>query len=241
MFPDGSSMVISGASSGIGRALAQRMSAEGARLVISGRDDKRLRRVADALPGPVACIVGDIADPVTSARIVDLAIAEYGRIDAVLANAGLYLPDPGWQVPASRVHDLVSANVLGVMHLVHAALPLLIEQAAGDVLITGSVSGHQAISWEPVYSASKHALTAFTHATRQQLLGTGVRVGAVAPGIVLNELWGVGDGDSGIEEKVAAGAGIRSEDVADAVCFMLSRPAHVTIRDLVILPTNQPI
>ena len=239
--PDPRTMIISGASSGIGRALAQRMSAEGAQLVISGRDESRLSQVAAALPGPVVTLAGDIADPATSTSLVDLAVAQFGGLDVVLANAGLYLPDPGWQVPATRVHDLITANVLGVMHLVHATLPRLIAQGSGDVVITGSVSGHQAISWEPVYSASKHALTAFTHATRQQLVGTGVRVGAVAPGIVLNELWGVGQGDDGIDAKVAQGAGIRSEDVADAVWFMLTRPAHVTIRDLVILPTNQPI
>ncbi len=77
--------------------------------------------------------------------------------------------------------------------------------------------------------------------TRQQLVGTGVRLGAVAPGIVLNELWGVDEDDTSIDAKVAAGEGMRSSDVADAVMFMLRTPRHVTIRDLVMLPTNQEI
>lgn len=107
--------------------------------------------------------------------------------------------------------------------------------------MTSSVSGHQVIPWEPIYSATKHAVQTFVPGTRQQLIGTGVRLGSVAPGIVLNELWGVNRDDSSIEEEVAAGRGMRSEDVADAVLFMLRQPRHVTIRDLVMVPTNQEI
>jgi ribitol 2-dehydrogenase len=116
----------------------------------------------------------------------------------------------------------------------------MLARGEGDILVTSSVSGHQAIHWEPVYSASKHALQAFVHGLRRQLAGTGVRAGAVAPGIVLNDLLGVSD-PAEIADKVARGEGIRSEDVADAVAWMLTRPRHVTIRDLVILPRDQPI
>jgi ribitol 2-dehydrogenase len=79
------------------------------------------------------------------------------------------------------------------------------------------------------------------HTLRRQLIGTGVRVGAIAPGVVLNELWGLTEGDEGIAQKVSDGTGILSSDVADAVVFMLTRPPHVTIRDLVILPSAQEI
>jgi ribitol 2-dehydrogenase len=130
--------------------------------------------------------------------------------------------------------------VNGVVRTVRAALPHLLERGSGDIIVTSSVSGHQAIHWEPVYSASKHALQAFVHGVRRQLAGTGVRIGAIAPGIVLNDLWGVSD-DGEIADKVARGEGIRSEDVADAMLYMLTRPRHVTIRDLVILPREQPI
>ena len=101
-------------------------------------------------------------------------------------------------------------------------------------------SGHQAIHWEPVYSASKHALQALTHALRRQLVGTGVRIGAVAPGVVLNDLW-KDAGEAAVTAGAAAGTGLRSEDVADAVLYMITRPRHVNIRDLVLLPTNQEI
>jgi ribitol 2-dehydrogenase len=106
--------------------------------------------------------------------------------------------------------------------------------------VTSSISGHQAIHWEPVYSASKHAVQAFVHGLRRQLLQNGVRVGAVAPGMVLNELWGVEDPEE-IERRAAAGEGLRSEDVAEAIIFMLTRPRNVTVRDLVMLPRRQDL
>ena len=136
--------------------------------------------------------------------------------------------------------QLISTNVTGVFRLVHAALPHLLSQKSGDILITSSISGHQAIHWEPIYSASKHAIQSFVHGLRRQLLTTGVRVGAVAPGMVLNELWGITD-PAEIDRKVAQGAGLRSEDVAEAIIFMLTRPQNVTIRDLVMLPRAQDL
>jgi len=238
---DGKVAIVTGASSGIGRACAIALDAVGIHLVIVGRDPERLVAIRPALTREPVVIAGDVADPKTSARARDAALDRFGRLDILLANAGLYLPDRGWEVPPDRVSSIVTTNVLGVMHGVHAVLPTLIGQGAGDIVVTSSVSGHQVIPWEPIYSATKHAVQTFVHGTRQQLIGTGVRLGAIAPGIVLNELWGVNAGDTSIEDEVAAGRGIRSEDVADAVLYMLRQPRHVTIRDLVMLPTNQPI
>jgi ribitol 2-dehydrogenase len=96
------------------------------------------------------------------------------------------------------------------------------------------------LHWEPVYSATKHAVQSFVHGVRRQAAPSGVRVGEISPGVVLNELWGYND-QASIDAKVATREGIRSEDVADAVHFMLTRPPNVTIRDLVILPQNQDI
>ena len=211
------------------------------RLVIVGRDRGRLAAVVPALAHEPVIVAGDVADPDTMARARDAALERWGRLDVLLANAGLYLPDKGWEVPAARIDEIVRTNVLGVMHGVHAVIPTFIDQGSGDIVVTSSVSGHQVIPWEPIYSSTKHAIQAFVHGTRQQLVGTGVRLGAVAPGIVLNELWGVNSQDRTIDEEVAAGRGMRSEDVAEAVLFMLGQPRHITIRDLVMVPTNQQI
>src|SRR5260370_40081784 len=120
----------------------------------------------------------------------------------------------------------------------HAVLPAMLAQGSGDILVRSSISGHQAIHWEPVYSASKHAVQSFVHGLRRQLLRKGIRVGAIAPGMVLNELWGIHDEDE-IIRRAELGEGLRSSDVAEAVLFMLTRAPNVTIRDLGILARAQ--
>ncbi|SFN36176.1 SDR family oxidoreductase [Mycetocola miduiensis] len=233
--------VITGASSGIGRAYAEALSSEGVRLVLVGRSTERLAEVAESLKSPAVYLAGDVARAETSEEAVRYALAEFGRLDIVIANAGLYAGGSVDEVPADEIEKIVSVNVFGVMATIRAVLPYFVESRAGDIIVTSSVSGHQDIHWEPVYSATKHAVQAFVHTVRRQLVGTGVRIGAVAPGVVLNELWGFGAAADEVEVQIESGTGIRSEDVAEAVLFMLTRPSHVTIRDLVILPTNQEI
>lgn len=233
--------VITGASSGIGRACARALDAAGVRQVLVGRSRERLEATAASLDLAPVIVVGDAGKGTVAQESVDAALAEFGRLDIALPNAGVYLPDRGWQVHPSQIDEIVTTNVLGVMHLTHAALRHFESSGAGDIVVTSSVSGHQAIPWEPVYSATKHAVQGFVHATRQQLIGSGVRLGSVAPGIVLNELWGRYAGDASIEEELAMSRGMLSEDVAEVVLFMLTRPRHLTIRDVVMLPTAQPI
>lgn len=238
---NGKTAIVTGASSGIGRAYAHALSAEGVRLVLVGRSAQKLAAVRDALPSPSVALSGDVADAAVSEEAVQRALDEFGRLDIVLANAGLYLGGDFAEASPADMRSLVDVNVFGAMATVRAALPHLLAQGEGDVLVTSSVSGHQDIHWEPVYSATKHAVQSFVHTLRRQLVRTGVRVGAIAPGVVLNELWGFAEGSDGVDEKVGERTGIRSEDVADAVLYMLGRPRHVTIRDLVILPTDQEI
>jgi ribitol 2-dehydrogenase len=237
---DGKVAVITGASTGIGRAVAQELIERGAHAVIAARSRERLDEAAAALGAGCTAVVADVTRGEDVRRLVEGTIESHGRIDILVANAGVYVGGDLWESDPEALDRLLTTNVNGVVRTVREVLPHLLERAEGDVLVTSSVSGHQAIHWEPVYSASKHALQAFVHGVRRQLIGTGVRMGAIAPGVVLNDLWGVSD-PAEIEEKIARGEGIRSEDVADAVAYMLTRPRHVTIRDLVILPRDQPI
>ena len=237
---DGKVAVVTGASTGIGRAVARELIGQGARVVIAARSRERLDEAAAALGPACAAVVADVTRAADVRRLVDGTLESHGRIDILVANAGVYVGGDLWESDPEALDRLLTTNVNGVVRTVREVLPHLLEQGEGDILVTSSVSGHQAIHWEPVYSASKHALQAFVHTMRRQLIGTGVRMGAIAPGIVLNDLWGVSD-PAEIEAQVARGEGIRSEDVADAVGYMLTRPRHVTIRDLVILPRDQPI
>ncbi len=232
--------LVTGASSGIGLAVARSLSREGAHVVLTARSRDRLVAAAAELSGTSTVLPADVSEADAAKGVVDTALAEHGRLDVLVANAGIYIQGNVWENDVAQIAQLISTNVTGVMSFVHATLPAMIERGTGDIVVTSSVSGHQAIPWEPVYSASKHALQSFVHGVRQQLIGTGVRIMSVAPGVVLNDLWAVTDEDQ-VADGIATGAGMRSEDVADAVSFMLGRPRHVTVRDLVLLPTNQPI
>jgi ribitol 2-dehydrogenase len=232
--------VVTGASSGIGLAIARSLSQDGAHVVLAARSAERLAEAAAGLPGPTTAVPADVTHPAAAGAVVQGALDAHGHVDVLVANAGIYVQGNVWKNDPDDVARLITTNVTGVMRFVGAVLPAMIARGSGDVVVTSSVSGHQAIPWEPVYSASKHALQSYVHGVRQQLVGTGVRIMSVAPGVVLNDLWAVTDA-SAVDEGVAAGTGMRSEDVADAVAFMLSRPRHVTVRDLVLLPTNQPI
>lgn len=232
--------LVTGASSGIGRAVARALAGQGVQLALAGRSEKRLAEVAAECACEPLVLAGDLTASTEPGRIIEETIERFGRIDILHANAGLYIPGNVAEGDPEAWDRLLSVNVNSVFRLVRAALPAMIEAGGGDIVFTSSVAGHQAIHWEPVYSASKHAIQAFVHGMRRQVARHNVRVGAVAPGVVLNELWGYTE-ESAIAAKVAAREGLRSEDVADAVLFMLTRPANVTVRDLVILPQNQDI
>ena len=135
---------------------------------------------------------------------------------------------------------MIAVNVNSVFRSVRAVLPEMIARRSGDIVVTSSIAGHQAMRLEPVYSATKHAVQTFVHGVRRQIAPHNVRIGAVAPGTVLNELWGLTD-PAEVDRRAGLREGLRSEDVAEACLWMLTRPPNVTIRDLVILPQNQDI
>ena len=236
---NGKVALVTGASSGIGRALARALAAEGASLALVGRSAERLNAVAEQTGGALS-LPADLTKPAEVDRVVGQTVDRFGRIDILLPNAGLYIPGDVAEGDPNAWDELLSVNVNSVFRLVQAVLPAMIERKAGHIVVTSSISGHQAIHWEPVYSASKHAIQSFVHGLRRQVAPHNIRVGAVAPGVVLNELWGYTD-PAAIAAKIESREGLRSEDVADAVIYMLTRPANVTIRDLVILPQNQDI
>lgn len=232
---NGKTALVTGASSGIGRATARSLAKEGVRLAISARSEDKLRALAAELGPDTVVIVADQANPSDVDRMVAEAISGLGHLDVFLANAGIYITgDVAGQNPDDW-DRLLTININAVFRGVRAVLPYMRARKSGDIVVTSSIAGHEALPMEPVYSASKHAINAFVYGLRRQLIPDNIRVGAVAPGTVLNELWGITE-ESAIAEKVADRTGIRSEDVADAVLFMLTRPSHVTIRDIVIMP-----
>jgi|SRR5579872_838531 len=236
----GKAMIVTGASSGIGRAVAKRFAAEGVQLALFARSEARLRALAAELGGEAFFLPVDLSRSADVELMIDSVIKRFGRIDILFANAGSYVAGQAAEGNAEEWDRVIGVNVNGAFHAIRAALPHMIARRAGDIVVTSSISGHQAIHWEPVYSATKHAVQSFVHGVRRQVAPYNIRVGALAPGMVLNELWGLTDRDE-IERRVAAHAGLLNEDVAEALMFMLTRPPHVAIRDLVILPQQQDL
>jgi ribitol 2-dehydrogenase len=236
---NGKTALITGASSGIGLASARALAAEGVRLALVARSADKLEKARSDL-GDVLVIPADLTQPAEVDAMIAAATAHFGHIDILFANAGAYVPGDAADGDPDAWDKMIELNVNSTFRAIRAVLPGMIARRSGDIVVTSSVSGHQAIHWEPVYSATKHAVQSFVHGVRRQIGPHNVRIGSLAPGIVLNGLWGMTD-PAEIERRIAAHGGLRNEDVADALLFMLTRPPHATVRDLVLLPQNQDI
>ncbi|MFN8622565.1 MAG: SDR family oxidoreductase [Chloroflexota bacterium] len=234
-------VIITGASSGIGAATARELARHGCRLTLAARAEDRLQALAAELPTETLVVRVDVTQADDARRMVDATIERFGRVDVLFANAGVYLPgkiDEGDPAVWSKLMDI---NIDGVLNGIHAVLGPMKAQGSGDILVSSSISGFVDIDWEPIYSASKHAIQGLVHTLRRQLSPMGLRVGAIAPGAVATELWNLTDPAEIERLSVGEHRFIQAADVARAVAFMLAQPPHVTIRDLVILPQGQDI
>ncbi|MEX3941786.1 SDR family oxidoreductase [Paraburkholderia sp. BR10937] len=228
---------ITGAASGIGFACARAFVDEGAKVVLIDRAEDRLAKCCAELGPNALPLAMDLLNPADYAamlpRILDLA----GGLDIFHANAGAYI---GGEVANGNPDEwdrMLNLNINAAFRSVHAVLPHMIAQKSGDIIFTSSVAGVVPVVWEPIYTASKFAVQAFTHTVRRQVAKHGVRVGAVLPGPVVTALlddWP----KAKMDEALAQGSLMQPKEVADSVVFMLTRPRNVTIRDLVILPNS---
>ena len=236
----GKIVIITGASTGIGAATAKALALSECNVVLASRSVDKLQDLVEEIGTQAISVPTDVTNRTDVDRLVKTTLHQFGRIDALLANAGIYIPGNVSEGEPDDWANLIDVNINGVFRCVHAVLPHMRAQKSGDILVTSSISGFVDIPWEPIYSASKHAIQSFVHTLRRQLAPDGIRVGSIAPGMVANELWGITE-ESDIARRVAERTSLRSEDVARAILFMLSQPQNVTIRDLVILPQNQDL
>lgn len=230
--------LVTGASKGIGKVVAGLLAQAGATVIATSRSGDLLAGVAARSEGRVVAVQADLTDPRQIDALVGRVSADYGRLDVLVINAGVFLQARLADSDLAEIDSLVTTNLSSAIQLVRRLLPIM--STPGDILFTNSISGHQVLSDQPVYTATKHALLAFAQALRNQLIDRDIRVGSIAPGTVLTELWGY-QSEEQIADGVRAGAGIRAEDVAEIMMFMLTRPRHVVIRDVVVLPSAQEI
>src|ERR1700733_8351779 len=215
--------LITGGSSGFGRAAALALSQQGVKLALSALPSSGLDLVAEKISTETKLIEGDLTEPKQVEKFVDAAVKHFGRADILLGNAGVFCAGPIIEGDPDVWEKVLQINVSSVFRLVRAVLPQMKEQGAGEIVLTSSISGHEAIHGEPVYSASKHAIQAFTHGLRRQLIGTGIKVGAIAPGIAMTNLWGKIE-EHEVQRRVEAGEALLADDIAEAMLFMLTRP-----------------
>lgn len=231
----GKVIAISGAASGIGLACAQACIAAGGQAVLVDKDKTALAKTAEMLGEQAIPVTTDLLDKNSVSQMLPQILEKAGRLDAFHANAGSYIGGEVLEGDPDTWDRVLNLNINAAFRSIHAVLPHLAKQGSGDVILTSSIAGVIPVVWEPIYTASKHAVQAFTHSVRRQMSKYGVRVGAVLPGPVVTALlddWP----KAKMDQALAEGSLMQPQEVADCVVFMLTRPANVTIRDLVLLP-----
>ncbi|MCY3833549.1 MAG: SDR family oxidoreductase [Chloroflexi bacterium] len=236
---EGKVVIITGASSGIGAAFARLLAEQGCKLTLAARSIDKLEALATELDAEALVAPADMTEAADIADMVERTLERFGWIDVMCANAGVYVPGEFTDGDIDELTRMLRINVDAVLRCAHAVIPQMKAAGEGDIVVTSSISGFIDVHWEPIYSASKHAVQTFVHTVRRQLAGSGIRVMSLAPGQVANPLWGFHE--SAEIRRVSAGerSHLTSEDCAEALVYMLSQPRRVTIRDLVILPQNQ--
>ena len=224
--------LITGASSGIGAAVARRLLAAGHRVAATGRDAGRLAAFAASLRNPAELLTlpGDASDNTAVEAAVADTVKAFGRLDHAIANAGF--SDFGGILDADpeRVRDMVLANVLGPMLLARAALPAL-RDSRGRIVLVGSVAGFRNAPGS-LYGATKWAVTGLAENIRLAVTADGVGVTLIAPGRVETAFWDAGGG--------VPGPALTADQVADSVVWALTQPAGVDVNTVVVRPTGQP-
>jgi ribitol 2-dehydrogenase len=228
---------ITGAASGIGLECARALLNEGARVALVDRAGDVLEAVCAELGGEAFPVVVNLTDPTSVATMTPKILARFGHLDIFHANAGSYVGGEVVHGDPNEWDRMLNLNINATFRSIQAVLPHMVERGGGDVIVSSSIAGLVPVVWEPIYTASKHAVQAFVHTVRRQVAKHGIRVGAVAPGPVITALISDWPKEK-LDDAIATGALMEASEVADAVVFMLTRPRNVTIRDLVILPNS---
>jgi NADP-dependent 3-hydroxy acid dehydrogenase YdfG len=227
-------ILITGASTGIGAATAKRLHAEGNRLVLAARRREPLDRLAATLDGDAEVMVEvcDVTEWEQNTALVEAALERFGSIDVVFANAGFGASRGFLEEWPEQWRSMVLTHVLGVAHTIRATLPHLLEQGHGHFLITSSVAGRRALPGS-LYSATKWAATAIGEALRQELRqiheNDRIKVTLIEPGMV----------DTPFFDNRPTAA-LEADDIAEAILYAISQPDRVDVNEILIRPASQP-
>lgn len=245
----GTVALVTGASSGIGEATARALAQEGAAVAVVARRGERLEQLAAQIQeqgGKALVIVGDVTDQEQAIGAVERTVAAFGRLDTLVNNAGVMLLGPVESAPTEEWERMVDLNLKGLLYTAHAALPHLLKAAqdsprrVADLVNISSTAGRRTRPGMAVYSLTKFGVGAFSEALRQEVTGRHVRVSLVEPGLTATEL------QSHVRPEVrqqTLGAReiekLEAADIADAIQYIVTRPRHVAVNEVLIRPTEQ--
>jgi NADP-dependent 3-hydroxy acid dehydrogenase YdfG len=245
----GTVALVTGASSGIGEATAVALAERGATVALVARRRDKLEALAERIGGGGKALVieADVSDQAQAQAAVETAVGELGRLDTLVNNAGVMLLGPIVGAPLEEWQRMVNLNVLGLLYCTHAALPHLLAAAEGDprsvadVVNVSSTAGRVARLNSGVYNATKFGVVAFSESLRQEVTARHVRVSIIEPGATATEL--ASHNRLVVLEEMAKNFGgielMASEDIADAIVYVVTRPRHVAVNEMLIRPTEQ--
>lgn len=240
----GKTVLITGATSGIGEACAYAFASMGTDLIITGRREDKLEELAQNIKEqcPVEVISGnfDVRDRDACIRFMDFLGNR--PVDILINNAGLSRGlDPADRADFNDWDEMIDTNIKGLLNMTRLVVPGMRSRNKGFILNTGSIAGHDSYPGGSVYCATKHAVAAFTRSLKMDLSGTRVRVGMISPGLVETEFSKVRfHGDDDRARQVYRGVEpLTAGDVAEMIIFMVNRPSHVNILDMVVMPVDQ--
>jgi 3-hydroxy acid dehydrogenase/malonic semialdehyde reductase len=239
-------VLITGASSGIGEACARVFARVGAKLILVARRQERLEQLAEQLNKEYACklhlIPLDVSDRSLVQSTLDNLPSSWSAVDILINNAGLSRGlDKLHEASIQDWEEMIDTNIKGLLYMTRAIVPGMVSRAKGHVINIGSIAGHQTYPGGNVYCATKAAVKSISEGLKQDLLGTPVRVSSVDPGMVETEFSNVRfHGDTERAKKVYQGlTPLTPDDVADVVFFCATRPPHVNINEVILMPTDQ--
>ena len=234
---EGKVAVVTGAASGIGLASTEAMLAAGARVVLVDRDAAALAALRSKLGDAAIPLVIDLLDAQACATLAPRVLEMAGQIDILHANAGIYVGGDLVDADTSAIDRMLNLNVNVEMKNVHDVLPPMIARRTGDIIVTSSLAAHFPTPWEPVYASSKWAINCFVQTVRRQVFKHGIRVGSISPGPVISALLADWPAEK-LKEAKESGSLLETSEVAEVVMFMLTRQRGMTIRDVILMPTN---
>jgi NADP-dependent 3-hydroxy acid dehydrogenase YdfG len=242
---DGTTAVVTGASSGIGNATARALAAEGATVALLARRKEKLDDLAQELGEGTQVHEVDVSDADAVREAIEAVVRARGRIDVLVNNAGYGTMDPALEADLGEWQKMVDVNLTGVLATTHAAVSHLTEAAQGprgiaDVVTVSSVAGRTVNGpGSNVYAATKHAVNAFSEALRQELGPKHVRVGLVEPGLVDTELTNSGRENTPDASSASELGVLEADDIADAIVYIVTRPPRTAVNEVLIRPTEQ--